>query len=383
MFFCIITLVLHLNLNSTALAENSSEVPNLTSESVILIEESSGRLLFEKNADLKMYPASLTKVATAIYAIEKGRLEDIVTVSKNARLVDGTRVYLEEGEKVSLKRLIQGLLINSGNDAGVAIAEHLDGSEEAFAKSINAYLKGIGVQNTHFENPHGLFNADHTTTARDLAKITQYAMKNEEFRNIFGTKELKWDGEAWDTTLYTHHKLMRERPYEGVTGGKTGYVDESGNTLITTAKRGDLSVVAVVLKGQSQDAAYNDTVEMLDYAFTNYKLVRIPKGKEFKLDNNTFATKQKYTFPISDNEEIIEEIINDSILVIKNQSQEMIASFPLYKIPKPEPVEDQPKSDSKDENFVKAAANNFFFISMIAVFGIYFISRFKIRSGKF
>ncbi|WP_411844521.1 D-alanyl-D-alanine carboxypeptidase family protein [Schinkia azotoformans] len=375
MFFCIITLVLHLNLNSTALAEDYNGVPNLTSESVILIEESSGRILFEKNSDSKMYPASLTKVATAIYAIERGNLKDIVTVSKNARQVDGTRVYLEEGEKVSLKKLIEGLLINSGNDAGVAIAEHLDGSEEEFAISINAYLKEIGVQNTHFENPHGLFNADHTTTARDLAKITQYAMKNEEFRNIFGTKELKWDGEAWDTTLYTHHKLMRERPYEGVTGGKTGYVDESGNTLITTAKRGDLSVIAVVLKGQSQDAAYSDTVKLLDYAFTNYKLVSIPKGKEYKLINNTFITKQKYSFPISNNEEIIEKIENATNLVIRNQSQELVASFPIYKIQKQVPIEDQQKWDEKEEELVKVEANNFFFISAIAVFGIYFFTK--------
>ncbi|MGG3781434.1 D-alanyl-D-alanine carboxypeptidase family protein [Schinkia azotoformans] len=350
-------------------------MPNLTSESVILIEESSGRILFEKNSDSKMYPASLTKVATAIYAIERGNLKDIVTVSKNARQVDGTRVYLEEGEKVSLKKLIEGLLINSGNDAGVAIAEHLDGSEEEFAISINAYLKEIGVQNTHFENPHGLFNADHTTTARDLAKITQYAMKNEEFRNIFGTKELKWDGEAWDTTLYTHHKLMRERPYEGVTGGKTGYVDESGNTLITTAKRGDLSVIAVVLKGQSQDAAYSDTVKLLDYAFTNYKLVSIPKGKEYKLINNTFITKQKYSFPISNNEEIIEKIENATNLVIRNQSQELVASFPIYKIQKQVPIEDQQKWDEKEEELVKVEANNFFFISAIAVFGIYFFTK--------
>lgn len=354
-------------------------MPNLTSESVILIEESSGRTLFEKNSDSKMYPASLTKVATAIYAIERGNLEDIVTVSQNARQVEGTRVYLEQDEKVTLKKLIQGLLINSGNDAGVAIAEHLDGSEEAFAKSINAYLKGIGVQNTHFENSHGLFNADHTTTARDLARITQYAMKNEEFRKVFSTKELKWDGQAWDTTLYTHHKLMRERPYEGVTGGKTGYVDESGNTLITTAKRGDLSVIAVILKGQSQDVAYNDTVELLDYAFTNYKLVSIPKGKEYKINNITFVTKEKYTFPIFNDEEYNEEITNEGYLVIRNQSQEQITSFPIHKIQKQEQIVGQQKLESKDEKIATVAANNFFIMSIIAVFGVYFFSKFKIR----
>ncbi|MDF1511039.1 D-alanyl-D-alanine carboxypeptidase [Robertmurraya sp. DFI.2.37] len=245
----IISILLNLVFQSITIAEKPNEGPKIISEAAILIEESSGRVLYEKNAERLMYPASLTKVATAIYAIEKGNLEDLVTVSERARQVDGTRVYLEVGEKVSLRKLIQGLLINSGNDAGVAIAEYLDGSEEEFAASINDYLQGIGLNRTHFVNPHGLFNPDHTTTARDLAVITQYSMKNADFREIFGTKELKWDGEVWDTTIYNHHKLMRERPYEGITGGKTGFVDESKHTLITTAKRDNMSVIAVVLKG--------------------------------------------------------------------------------------------------------------------------------------
>ena len=369
-FFWLITLTLQLFFNSNVFAEDSEEAPNIKSEAAILIDENSGRVLYEKNSDKTMYPASLTKVATAIYAIEKGKLDDIVTVSQNARNTDGTRVYLEEGEKVPLKKLIQGMLINSGNDAAVAIAEHLDGSEEEFANSINAYLKEIGLQNTNFKNPHGLFNPDHTTTARDLAKVTQYAIKNEEFRNIFGMKELNWDGEAWDTTIYTHHKLMRERPYEGVTGGKTGYVDQSGNTLITTAKREDMSVIAVVLKGSNQNAVYDDTVELLDYAFTNYKLVSIPKGKEYISNNNTFVTTEEYTFPILNNEDIIEEITNKNLLVIRNQYQDIIASFPINKIQEPIVIEDKKNSDNEGGNFF--TANKSFIISIITVLGIYF-----------
>lgn len=192
---------------SQTLAIELDGEPNITSEAAILIEESSGRVLYEKNASIPMYPASLTKVATAIYALEKGDLEDIVTVSEKARRVDGTRVYLEIGEKVPLIKLIQGLLINSGNDAGVTIAEYLDGTEEQFAASINAYLQAIGLKSTHFVNPHGLFAPNHTTTARDMALITQYAMKNADFREIFGIKQLKWDGEAWDTIIYNHHKM--------------------------------------------------------------------------------------------------------------------------------------------------------------------------------
>lgn len=369
-----IPLLLNLFFGDKTFAAESDVGPIITSEAVILIEEGSGRVLYEQNSDLKMYPASLTKVATAIYAIEKGNLEDIVTVSENAREVDGTRVYLEVGEKVTLKKLIQGLLINSGNDAGVAIAEHLNGSEKEFAININAYLKEIGLRNTNFTNPHGLFDTNHTTTARDLALITQYAMKNNEFREIFGMKELKWDGEGWDTTLYNHHKLMRERPYEGVTGGKTGYVEESRHTLITTAKRGNMSVIAVVLKGQSQDAIYNNTVELLDYAFTNFNLVTIPKGKEYSINDKKFVTKEMYSFPISNNEEIVEEITNKGYLEIKNQFQEKIFSFPISELQKLEAKEEKQNTANDDGYFFTL---NTFTLIAIAILGMYSFSKFR------
>ncbi|WP_188456956.1 D-alanyl-D-alanine carboxypeptidase family protein [Virgibacillus oceani] len=243
--------------------EEITSPPTLVSKSAIMIDSKTGRVLYQKNASAQMYPASLTKIATAIYAIETGDLDDTVTVSKKARNTAGTRVYLNEGEQVTLKKLLQGMLINSGNDAGVAIAENLSGNINQFSLDINGYLKNvIGVQNTHFENPHGLFNPNHVTTAEDLAKITQYAMKNETFRNIFGTKKLKWNGDAWDTTLITHHKLMRQIPYEGITGGKTGFVPQSGFTLATTAERGDLSLIVITLNSYLESAAYNDTINL-------------------------------------------------------------------------------------------------------------------------
>lgn len=155
----------------------------LESEAAIMIDSKTGAVLYEKNANKQMYPASLTKIATAIYAIEIGELDDVVTVSEKARSIEGTGVYLEEGEQVTLKKLLQGLLINSGNDAGIAIAEHLSGSVQQFSSDINIYLKiVIGVNNINFENPHGLFGPEHVTTPEDLAKITQYAIRNETFR---------------------------------------------------------------------------------------------------------------------------------------------------------------------------------------------------------
>ncbi|MFD1849673.1 D-alanyl-D-alanine carboxypeptidase family protein [Oceanobacillus bengalensis] len=275
-------------------AESNNTPPKLVSEAAIMIDSQTGTVLYEKSGNKEMYPASLTKIATAIYAIETGNLDDVVKVSENARDIEGTRVYLEEGEEVTLRTLIQGLLINSGNDAGVAIAEHMSGSVEGFSSDINKYLQDIvGVKNTHFENPHGLYEPKHVTTAEDLAKITQYAIKNETFREIFGTKELKWDGNSWDTTLYTHHKLMREMPYEGITGGKTGFVNQSGFTLATTAKRDNLSLIVITLNSYIQSAAYTDTISLLDYGFNNFETSRIEEGNIFTVGNQEYRTTKE------------------------------------------------------------------------------------------
>ncbi|MEN1970117.1 D-alanyl-D-alanine carboxypeptidase family protein [Lentibacillus sp. N15] len=276
--------------------------PTVLSEAAIMVDAKTGSVLYQKNANDKMYPASLTKIATAIYAIETGNLDDVVTVSLKAKNTEGTKVYLEKGEQVTLKKLLQGLLINSGNDAGVAIAEHLSGSVEQFSDDINDYLKNvIGVHNTHYENPHGLFDPDHVTTAGDLAKITQYAMKNEVFREIFGTKKLNWDGETWQTTLYTHHKLLRERPYKGVTGGKTGFIDQSGFNLTTTAERKNLSLIVITLNSKLQSVAYNDTVNLLNYGFNNFETSSIFKGMTFTIRGQKFIVPKmlSYTYRLN------------------------------------------------------------------------------------
>ncbi|MFS0752827.1 D-alanyl-D-alanine carboxypeptidase family protein [Oceanobacillus sp. 1P07AA] len=310
--------------------------PIVASEAAIVLEASSGQVLYEKNSNSPMYPASVTKIATAIYAIETGNLNDIVTISSNAsaRHVEGTTVFLEKGEEVSLKKLIQGLLINSGNDAGVAIAEHLSGSEKQFSKDINIYLKNvIGVQNTNFVNPHGLFDPKHRTTAEDLAKITRYAMKNATFREIFGTKELEWDGQTWDTTILTHHKLVKEEiPYEGVTGGKNGFVSQSGYTLATTAKRGGLTLIVITLKGSMKNDSYDDTIKLLDYGFKNYRTSIIPKGTKFMVADQEYIASEKiaYTYPKS--EQLSKATKEDGTLEITTQDGIEIASYQLKEV---------------------------------------------------
>ncbi|KKI93398.1 hypothetical protein WQ54_03945 [Bacillus sp. SA1-12] len=293
----------------------------LNSQSAILIEANSGQVLYEKNSQDKLPPASITKIATAIYAIEKGNLDDLVTVSEEARNVDGTRVYLEEGEQVPLIRLIQGLVINSGNDAGVAIAEHLGGSVDEFIIDFNQYLQEeIGVENTHFTNPHGLYDPEHVTTAEDMAKITQYAMKNDTFREIFNTAELPWDGETWDTTLINHHMMVRDQSYEGITGGKNGFVTEAGFTLVTTAERKNLSLIVVTLNTKSDEQSYEDTEALMDYGFHHFETEKIAENSQFEDElENHYVTNEDISFTKKIGELTEDEILSSGMLVIKGE----------------------------------------------------------------
>ncbi|WP_243355712.1 D-alanyl-D-alanine carboxypeptidase family protein [Bacillus litorisediminis] len=361
-------------MSSTVFGEDAPAPPTISSEAAIILEADSGQILFDKNADVPMYPASLTKIATAIYAIETGNLDDIVTVSSKAREVDGTRVYLEDGEKVTLKKLLQGLLINSGNDAGVAIAEHLSGSVEQFADDINKYLKNvIGIENTNFENPHGLFDPNHVTTAEDLAKITQYAMHNEVFREIFGTQELEWQGESWDTTLYSHHKIVKgEIPYEEVTGGKNGYVDQSGFTLATTAENNQLDLIVVTLKSSSEAIAYQDTVSLLDFGFNHFVTSSIAEGKTFDVEGVEFMTKDTlfYTYPKSG--QVHTEVNKDGILEVMAQDGTVLASYELdsTEVAAAAEVKKSTASEESNPSVFDGLSDHLLFVLAALAFGI-------------
>lgn len=246
------------------------EPAELTGESAILIDAASGMVLFEKNADRQMYPASITKIITAIVALETAQLDEIVTVSKEARYEDGTRVYLAEGEQVTMEKLLYGLLVNSGNDAATAIAEHIDGSKEQFAERMNDFVTSkIGVTNTISKNPSGLPDPEHVTTARDMSKIAQYAMQNSMFRKIVSTWKMPWKGEEWDTTLINHNQLLGY--YEGTTGIKNGYTSDAGSTLVASAMRNGMELIGVVLKTNSTKNLYQDMTSLLDYGFQNFE----------------------------------------------------------------------------------------------------------------
>jgi D-alanyl-D-alanine carboxypeptidase len=361
----ILMLILSIQVNAYA-AEN--QPLEIKSEAAVLTDSETGAILYSKNGNERLYPASLTKIATAIYAIENGNVDDIVTVSVRAVKEEGTRVYLVEGERVPLKKLIQGMMINSGNDAAVAIAEHIDGSVEQFADNMNKYLtEKIGVSDTHFSNPNGLYNENHYTTALDLALITNYAKKNPVFTEIFGTKELGWSGESWETKLLTHHRLLKgEIPVDGITGGKTGFVNESKHTLATTAENKNIMLTAIVLKADSSKASYNDTIKLIEYGFSSFRHRIINQNELFALNKKEFYPKNDIviTEHVDNSEEIITE---QGVLEVVNNGQVSHSIQLEEKEPKPIKLVKKEKLLSSEQNGI----NIFYGMIVFALAGLF------------
>jgi len=245
---------------------------NINGKSAVLIDAASGQVLYDKNKDEQLPPASTTKILTAIIAIESGRLDELVTVGPNPPKVDGTKVYLVEGEQLKLRDLVMAAMIHSANDAALAIAEHLAGSQEEFAKLMNAKARELGAVHSFFVNPHGLSEDGHYTTAYDLALIGRYAMQNETFRQIAASKILDWAGQAWQTRLININKMLWN--YDGSTGVKTGYTTEAKSTIVASADRNNRSYLAVVL-GSSGNAIWTDAAALLDYGFTNFQQIKL------------------------------------------------------------------------------------------------------------
>lgn len=251
----------------------AGNAPNLSKAGgAVLIDRASGRILLEKDKDKKLPEASTTKIMTALLAIEKGNLSDVITVSRNASGVEGSSIWLAVGEHVTLENLLYGLMLSSGNDAAVAVAEHIGGSVDNFVAEMNAKAKQIGAVNTNFVNPNGLYNKEHYTTAYDLALITAYAMKNETFRKIVSTVHwnMPWEGHEWDRSLKNKNRNLWE--YDGATGVKTGYTIDSGRCFVASAERNGMELITVLLDDYDM---FEDSRTLLDYGFTNYQKVNI------------------------------------------------------------------------------------------------------------
>lgn len=250
----------------------ASAPPKINAESAILMDAKTGQVLYEKNSRTRGAPASTTKVLTAIIAIESGHLNDEVTVSMRAASTAGSSMHLSAGQVISLQELVTGLLLRSGNDAAVAIAEHLAGSVENFVSLMNHKAELLGALNSHFANPHGLTAAGHYSTAFDLAWITRYALNNPVFAKIVDTREtnIEWldrRGKEHAQSLRNTNKLLWL--LEEVDGVKTGTTNQAGPCLISSATRGNQQLIAVVLHDHSR---WNDSIGLLTYGFNAYEL---------------------------------------------------------------------------------------------------------------
>ncbi|MFE1246157.1 D-alanyl-D-alanine carboxypeptidase family protein [Fictibacillus sp. NPDC058756] len=360
--------------------------PDIKSESAVMIDAKTGDVLYQKNSTDQMYPASITKIVTGILAIESGKLEESVIVSSEAAKADGTRVYLLEGEQVPLKKLVQGLLINSGNDAAIAIAEYMAGDVASFADQMNEFAKKVGAENTHFVNPNGLFDVEHYTTAEDMAKITQYAMENEVFREIVSTKELPWVGEGWETTLRNHHQLLWD--YPGTTGVKNGYVNESKHTLVTSVSRDNLDVIIVTLKAPSSRAAYWDTMTIGDYGFSNFERQTLSAGTEIQADNGeTYPLKEDLSITMPIGEKPIQDVTPDGELQLKNAEGEVLLSHTLFKETKKEAAaasKEEPVEEEESSTFMQTAvkASVFLYGGLLLLLGFLVILRMRSQRQK-
>lgn len=257
-------------------------VPHISAETACLIDVASGRILYGQFPDKRMRIASLTKIVTAWIAVRSGKWNDVVTVSDHAVKQEGSSVYLEHGEKQTLRNLTYAMMLRSGNDAAMAIAEYLGGSSEHFSEIMNHEVQNLGAIHSHFTNPHGLDNELHYSTARDMALITATALHNPTFAQIVKTKyyAIPWEGKTWDRKLKNKNKLLWQLP--GASGVKTGYTKKSGRCLVSALTRDGHQVVAVVLRDGSD---WEDSTHLLTYGimgFDRHNVVDLVSPGDYK-----------------------------------------------------------------------------------------------------
>lgn len=272
-----------------------------TSHSSIVMDMDSGRILYDNNKDDQALIASTTKIMTAIIAIENKNLNDIVTIGDEVLPMYGSNIYLEVGEKISLKDLLYGLILRSGNDAAVAIAKYVGGSEDKFVQMMNSKAKKIGMKNTIFNNSHGLDEkTENYSTAYDMAKLMIYANKLIEFVEISGT-------EKWNVTTNKKAYSWKNRnkiitKYKYATGGKTGFTPRAGKTLVSTASKNNLNLVAVTLNDPNH---YDTQIELYENVYSKYHSEKIIDKKTFFVNNSNYDelyVNYNFSYPLKNGE---------------------------------------------------------------------------------
>lgn len=308
-----------------------------SAQSMIIIETSANKILYEHNAYQKLAMASTTKVMTAIVVLENCRLKDIVKVDEKAAGVEGSSIYLQKDEELTIEQLLYGLMLQSGNDCATALAIHTAGSIEAFSEMMNAKAKKIGALDSNFMNPHGLDHKDHYTTAYDLAIISSYGMKNEDFARIVGTKkvEIPWAGRDYNRVVYNKNKILNQ--YQGGTGIKTGFTKKAGRCLVSSAKRDGMELVCVVL---NCGPMFETSMEYMDMVFKKYHIQVFIEPYQYLGDTKIFNgaettvglyTRSGFKYPVKNDDKDFSTVIEiDQNLIAPVQKDVLAGKIKIY-----------------------------------------------------
>lgn len=310
--FIMFFLVFFILSNNIVFANDKENSINVDAQSAILMDYKTGRVLYSKNADDPLAMASTTKIMTAIIAIENGNLEDTVKVSKNATKAPPVKMNLKENEEIKLKDLLYALMLQSSNDAAVAIAEHISGSVEIFCDNMTKKAKELGAKDTVFRTPNGLDSLDHHSTAYDMAVITRYALNNKQFMDIINKKQVSFKTNMSNYDIINKNRLLSE--YEGANGVKTGYTGKAGHCFVGSATQNDMTLISVVLasgwgeKGKKQK--WVDTKNILNYGFNNFSYESILSQNDC-LDTISVIKGEKDNMPLYYEKDIILPLSKD------------------------------------------------------------------------
>ena len=268
------------------IVETSAQIinePVLNSKAAIIYDRTTKKIMWGKNENTKRAMASTTKIMTAIIVIENSNLNDIVTISKKSANTGGSRLKISTGDKITVNDLLYGLMLRSGNDAAVALAEYVGGSVEGFAKLMNDKAKELELNNTHFVTPHGLDNPDHYTTAYELAILTDYALQNPLFAKIVNTKTYTLSINGNNRTIGNTNELLGY--LDGVDGVKTGFTGNAMRCLVTSCTRNGNQIITVVLGADTKKQRTQDSIKLINYAFSNYERVNIEEVVKNEFEN--------------------------------------------------------------------------------------------------
>ena len=301
-------------------ANIDSDLSNINSRAYVVIDRATNLVLVGKNETQKRKMASTTKIMTATVIIENCNLSDTVEISKKSAGTGGSRLGLKVGDKITVNDLLYGLMLCSGNDAAVALAEYCSGSVEEFAKKMNEKASSLGLSNTHFITPHGLDSDEHYTTAYELALLTNYALKNDIFAKIVGTQNYTVTINGYPKALKNTNELLGN--LNGVYGVKTGFTNGANRCLVTSCKRNGMDIICVVLGADTKNFRTKDSISLIEYCFSNFEPFNIGSLVKSEFENWKNLNTKNFTFEKGTNVIpifILEDFPYDTILIKKDQ----------------------------------------------------------------